>query len=179
MAPCAPRVTITAQGPRPRNSAATSASGTPGARTAAEFTALLSLLQHCEDVRLLSSDSATDPGDGTIGATIQKILRYVHDNHTESLSLAEVAAHVGLSKGSVSRYFSNTTDGNFTGFVNRVRVNKACELLSQTDSPISSICYEAGFNNLANFNRRFREIKHVTPSEFRQRAAVLSVRKRL
>jgi AraC-like DNA-binding protein len=140
-----------------------------GLQRFAEFAALLSLLQRCEDVRLLSTDSASDPGDGTIGATIQKILRYVHDNHTGSLSLAEVATHVGLSKGAVSRYFSNTTDGNFTNFVNRVRINEACELLSRTDSPISNICYEVGFNNVANFNRRFREIKHSTPSEFRQK----------
>jgi AraC-like DNA-binding protein len=145
-----------------------------GLQRFAEFAALLSLLQRCEDVRLLSSDSAVDPGEGTVGATIQKILRYVHDNHAESLSLAEVAAHVGLSKGSVSRYFGNTTDGNFTGFVNRMRVNKACELLARSASPISSICYEVGFNNLANFNRRFREIKHVTPSEFRQQATARS-----
>jgi AraC-like DNA-binding protein len=39
-----------------------------------------------------------------------------------------------------------------------------------SDHYITNICYEVGFNNVANFNRRFLEIKGVTPSEFRKQA---------
>ena len=39
-----------------------------------------------------------------------------------------------------------------------------------SDRYITNICYEVGFNNVANFNRRFQEIKGVTPSEFRKQA---------
>ena len=37
-----------------------------------------------------------------------------------------------------------------------------------TDRPVTHICYEVGFNNVANFNRRFLEIKGMTPKEFRR-----------
>jgi AraC-like DNA-binding protein len=40
----------------------------------------------------------------------------------------------------------------------------------ETDKLITHICYEVGFNNVANFNRRFLEIKGMTPSEFRKQA---------
>ena len=47
-----------------------------------------------------------------------------------------------------------------------VRINRACHLLMQTDHYVTDICYQVGFNNVANFNRRFLEIKGMTPSEF-------------
>jgi AraC-like DNA-binding protein len=40
----------------------------------------------------------------------------------------------------------------------------------ETDSLVTHICYEVGFNNVANFNRRFLEVKGLTPTEFRRQA---------
>jgi AraC-like DNA-binding protein len=51
-----------------------------------------------------------------------------------------------------------------------VRVNRACHLLMETDRLVTHVCYEVGFNNVANFNRRFLEIKGMTPSEFRRQS---------
>jgi AraC-like DNA-binding protein len=51
-----------------------------------------------------------------------------------------------------------------------VRVSRACTLLTETSKQITVICYDVGFNNVANFNRRFHELKGVTPSEFRKQA---------
>jgi AraC-like DNA-binding protein len=51
-----------------------------------------------------------------------------------------------------------------------VRINRACQLLMESDRYVTHICYEVGFNNVANFNRRFLEIKGMTPTEFRKQA---------
>jgi methylphosphotriester-DNA--protein-cysteine methyltransferase len=45
-------------------------------------------------------------------------------------------------------------------FVNRVRISRACLLLMESNRYVTHICYDVGFNNVANFNRRFLEIKH-------------------
>jgi len=55
--------------------------------------------------------------------------------------------------------FRRATGNTFVDFVNRVRINRACQLLMESDRYITHICYEVGFNNVANFNRRFLEIK--------------------
>jgi AraC-like DNA-binding protein len=81
-----------------------------------------------------------------------------------------VAAELGMSESRFSRFFRRATGNTFTDFVNRVRVNRACHLLMETDRLVTHICYEVGFNNVANFNRRFLEIKGMTPSEFRKQA---------
>jgi AraC-like DNA-binding protein len=136
----------------------------------AEFLALLQALKRCEDYRLLSSEDAPDLSAVDGRSTINKIVEYVNENYTEQISLAQVAALVNRSESSFSRYFSKATDSTFTAFVNRVRVHKACELLMNSEHQISRICYAVGFNNIANFNRRFLEIKGVTPREYRRQA---------
>lgn len=136
----------------------------------AEFVGLLCLLRRCDDFRLLSSDPTIDLAAGAARATINTIVEYVNENYSEEMPLAAVSAHVNMSESRFSHFFRKATDSTFTDFVNRVRIHKACELLMNSETQISSICYAVGFNNLANFNRRFREVKGTTPSEFRQQA---------
>ena len=53
-------------------------------------------------------------------------------------------------------------------YVNRLRINLACQLLMSDDAiPITEICYAVGFNNLSNFNRQFLAQKGMPPSRFR------------
>ena len=62
----------------------------------------------------------------------------------------------------------------FVAYVAEVRVGQACRLLLEDELGIAEIAERAGFNNLANFNRRFRLLKGVTPSEYRRMARTMS-----
>lgn len=139
-----------------------------GLQRFAEFAALLGVLNRCEDYRLLSSEQAGARAIDTMPAAINTVIEYVNAHYTDAITVADAAALVHKSESSFSRFFGKVTGSTFTAFVNRIRVHKACELLMHSDQPISSICYAVGFNNLANFNRRFRDIKGVTPTEFRR-----------
>jgi AraC-like DNA-binding protein len=89
---------------------------------------------------------------------------------SQPLAMGDVAAELGMSESRFSRFFRRATGNNFVDFVNRVRISRACQLLMESDDLITRICYDVGFNNIANFNRRFLEIKGMTPSEFRRQA---------
>jgi AraC-like DNA-binding protein len=84
--------------------------------------------------------------------------------------VAECAKKLGMSESRFSRLFRRATGNTFVDFVNHVRINRACQLLMESDRYITHICYEVGFNNVANFNRRFLEIKGMTPRDFRRQA---------
>ena len=137
-----------------------------------EFSSLLSLLARCEDYRLLSSDHQIAHGKDADLATINGIIEFINENHAEQISVAQVATLVNMSESSFSRFFSKVADSTLPAFVNRVRIHKACQLLARTDDAISTICYAVGFNNVANFNRRFLETKGMTPREYRRSAAM-------
>jgi transcriptional regulator GlxA family with amidase domain len=99
---------------------------------------------------------------------VNGLINRITRDYAQPLSAAEMAAELGMSESRFSRFFRRATGNTFTDFVNRVRVNRAGQLLMETDRQVTHICYEVGFNNVANFNRRFLEIKGVTPSEFRR-----------
>ncbi len=141
-----------------------------GLKRLGEFVELLSLLARCTDFRLLSSVQLQSFDDDEALAKISGIVDYLNEHYCEPFSMAELCQRVDMSESSFSRYFRRATGNTFTNFVNQLRVHKACLLLMETQRQISSICYDAGFNNVANFNRRFLEVKGMTPKEFRQQA---------
>ena len=55
----------------------------------------------------------------------------------------------------------------FVQYVNRLRINLACQLLMSGELSITDICYQVGFNNLSNFNRQFLLLKEMSPSRWR------------
>ena len=49
----------------------------------------------------------------------------------------------------------------------KIRVGYSCKLLAEDQCHISEIAYDSGFDNLANFNRQYKKIKGITPSQYR------------
>ncbi len=141
-----------------------------GLNRLAAFCELLADLAHCTDYRLLSSVQLQSHDDDDSSEQINAIVSRIIENVAQPLSLGDVAAQVGMSESRFSRFFRRATGNTFVDFVNRVRISRACQLLMETDGPITRICYDVGFNNIANFNRRFLETKGMTPSEFRRQA---------
>ena len=66
-----------------------------------------------------------------------------------------------------SRYFRRHTGVPFVQYVNRLRINLACQLLMSGKLNVTDICYQVGFNNLSNFNRQFLLLKEMSPSRWR------------
>lgn len=132
---------------------------------------LIDLLHHlCEenDYALLSSLAIRSRADQASQDKIEQVTQYISENFAREITLGEMAELVSMNDSAFSRFFAKATGNSFNRFVNRVRISKACELLSETETPITRICYETGFNNIANFNRRFRELKENTPREYRR-----------
>ena len=94
-------------------------------------------------------------------------LKYLSDHYLENLKIKDIALHIGLSKTGFCNFFKAQTGFTFTNYLNALRISKACELLMITDKNITEIAFEIGYENLAYFNRRFKDIKGTTPRAFR------------
>ena len=102
---------------------------------------------------------------------INAILSRITDKLSEDISVGMLAQEFGMSESRFSRFFRRATGNTFTDFVNHVRINRACQLLMESEHPITRIGFDVGFNNMANFNRRFLDIKGMTPREYRRQVA--------
>jgi len=142
-----------------------------GLQRLSAFTAFMADLAACTDYRLLSSVQLQSTENDDELDRIESVVSLIMERMGEPLVATDLARDLGMSESQFSRFFRKTTGNTFTDFVNRVRINRACQLLMETDRLITDICYEVGFHNVANFNRRFLDIKGFTPSEFRRQAA--------
>ena len=106
-----------------------------------------------------------------VARTDQQHREPAHGERRASAVDERIRAQLGMTESRFSRFFRRATGNNFIDFVNRVRISRACLLLMESNRYITHICYDVGFNNVANFNRRFLEIKGMTPSEFRRHAS--------
>ena len=101
------------------------------------------------------------------GCSIQE---YIVANFTNNdMSLDMVAKHVYVHPSYISRIFSQQFNTPFRTYINGLRVNLASELLDTTDKSIGDICHEVGFSDHSYFNRVFKSIRGLTPSEYRNR----------
>ena len=99
---------------------------------------------------------------------INKVYEYVFQNIQEGVRLEEAAEVLNMAPSSFCRFFKKKTNLTFMEYVKQVRVGMAAKLLAETDKQITQICFESGYNNLANFNHYFKHIMKKTPSEYRK-----------
>lgn len=103
-------------------------------------------------------------------AELDRAMRYVFQNYSQTIDLGSAAKHCGLEPQAFSRLFKRQTGHTFARYVILARIYAACSLLTQTYRPITDICFDVGFNNIANFNRQFFKICGRTPSDYRRNA---------
>jgi len=84
-----------------------------------------------------------------------------------NISLISVARHVGMSAAHFSTIFSQTVGKTFISYLTSLRIEKAKELLSQTDMKLSAIAMEIGYNEPNYFSHVFKKLEGVTPKEYR------------
>ncbi|MBX3567181.1 MAG: AraC family transcriptional regulator [Rhizobiaceae bacterium] len=97
-------------------------------------------------------------------------MRYVLEHYSEEVDFASVARRCGMEPQAFSRMFKRQTGHTFARYVILARIYAACSLLTQTYRPVTDICFEVGFNNIANFNRQFFKVCGRTPSDYRRNA---------
>ena len=95
-----------------------------------------------------------------------KIVEYITENYTENISLDTLSKHLGYEKHYVSKYFNKCFKTNFKKFINEYRINLAKELLKSKTIQITDISYKTGFGSVRSFNRAFKEIAGITPTEY-------------
>ncbi|WP_325894851.1 AraC family transcriptional regulator [Grimontia sp. NTOU-MAR1] len=129
-----------------------------------------------KNTRLLSNMPASEVKDaGTVQNRISEVIDYVMNNYQQPIRLKTVADKLGMTESYFSRFFHQSSGHRFTDFVNRVRIQRACVLLSDSEDTIADISQMVGFHNLANFSRQFRRIKGLSPLAYRKKHSSPSV----
>jgi len=95
------------------------------------------------------------------------VYNYVRENYFKPISLEKIAKIAKMSPIAFSRYFKKNSGAGFVEYLNRVRTNKACYLLRETEYQVHDIAMESGFVSISNFNKQFRKTEGFSPRDYR------------
>lgn len=137
------------------------------------FIDILNAIERAPHKKLLASEQFIATYNQISDKRLRRIDRAIQILQSNpSTQMHEVAEAVGLEVSAFSRAFRRLTGLNFSVYSRSLRVWRARTLLSETDMPITDICFEAGFTNLSNFNRYFRLETGLTPRSYRLAAQI-------
>ena len=106
------------------------------------------------------------PGDKN--AVISCVKEYINENFDQELSLDILGEVVHLHPAYLSKIFKEVTDGNLSAYIVDIRMQKAAELLEQTNLKVHEVMEVIGYKKSQHFSRLFKEKYGVTPNEYRK-----------
>jgi AraC-like DNA-binding protein len=101
---------------------------------------------------------------------VTRALRRIEDRAEEPLALADLAREAAMSPYHFLRTFHAVAGMTPHQYLLRTRLHRAAVRLHRSREPISTIAFDAGFNDLSTFNRRFRRLMGASPSAYREAA---------
>ncbi len=125
-------------------------------------------LASTDDYTILNADGYAFEANLQDSNKIDKIYKYVNSNFKSQIPLEDIAEEVSMTVPAFCRYFKKVTGKTFTQLVNEYRIVHATKLLSESQSSITDICYECGFNNFSHFNKQFKEFTGKSASGYRK-----------
>ncbi|TCS78091.1 two-component system response regulator YesN [Muricomes intestini] len=99
---------------------------------------------------------------------IREAKRYIRENYQKSISLDIVGAQVGFNAAYLSTLFKREAGYTFSEYLTQVRMERAKELLKETDDNVAVVCENVGYNDLKNFTKNFRIYTGLRPNEYRK-----------
>lgn len=103
------------------------------------------------------------------GNRMRDVFEYTMTHFKKDISLNTIANIAIMTPNAFCKYFKKRTNKSYFTFLNELRVEHASKLLAANlDESIAEIAELSGFNNISNFNRKFKSIKGLTPSQFKK-----------
>lgn len=125
-----------------------------------EVQGLLSLVLH--RVLALSRSTGTEAlGTGRLAL----VRRYVAEHLTQPLTVGELARLFGLHPGYLGSWFRSQTGQTVHGYINRLRIRRAEDLLSTGGFSVTEVAEKCGFSDVFYFSKVFRRLTGRSPSD--------------
>ncbi|WP_299116061.1 helix-turn-helix domain-containing protein [uncultured Winogradskyella sp.] len=101
-------------------------------------------------------------------SNILKAQQYIEQNYMRKITNAEVAAHCNLGERTLVRRFKLSCGNTPNAYLQRVRIEKAKELLVSSSDSISAIQFDVGYNDPKTFRKLFLKYTSITPNAYRK-----------
>lgn len=129
---------------------------------------ILELMTESDEMEMITAANTFYQSNEMETVRLNNVCSYTLANYAKDIRLEDIAAIANLSTTSFCRYFKLMTHKTYNDFLTEIRVSHACRALVENRLSIEIICFESGFNNLSNFYRHFKNVKGITPLEYKK-----------
>ncbi|MBD2699824.1 helix-turn-helix transcriptional regulator [Spirosoma sp. BT702] len=130
------------------------------------FLHILDYLSTSASREVLSVTAFENPRRPDDHQRLERVFSFILENYQSDITLDDVAGIANLTPGGFCRFFRLHTQKTFSKLLNEVRIEHACRHLRESRLSINQIAIHCGFSSLSNFNRQFKEIVGLSPSEY-------------
>lgn len=141
-----------------------------GAASIIQLLSILDALASTNEFEFLNSEHYESNAHEPTFQKLNKVYLYTIENFRNKITLEDVAALTNHSPAAFCRYFKSRTRKSYFQYLTEVRISYACEKLREGNLDVTRAAYASGFNNLSHFNKQFKSIMHVTPSEYQEQS---------
>lgn len=100
---------------------------------------------------------------------VTQAMQYVQENYMKKIYLNDIAEHFHVNKNYFCKIFKQVTGMNLINYITELRIEKATELLENTDKKIYEIAFEVGFQSYPHFCKTYKKCRNVSPTEIRRK----------
>jgi len=119
-------------------------------------------------VKSLSSFVSLKKYSDNEGRRMSAVFEYTINNFQNEISLDDISKEAAMTKNAFCKYFKKRTNKTYVTFLNELRIEEACKLLqAKNEFTIAEIAEFTGFQNISNFNRKFKQLIKKTPKEYK------------
>lgn len=98
---------------------------------------------------------------------ITSIINYIDKNYQEDLTIEKLSEVFGLSEGHLSKLFKDNLGMTIKSYISQTRAKEVKQALLDSDLPLIDIAIMCGFPSVKSMNKVFKDLYHITPSQFR------------
>lgn len=103
-----------------------------------------------------------------LNSYIEKSVDFISKNYKDEIKMSDVSDECGLSESHFRRIFEETMGMKPLDYLNMIRIDKACELISNEDIAMEEVGFRVGYQTPSTFNRNFKKLTGKTPYQWKQ-----------
>lgn len=106
---------------------------------------------------------------GKYVSEFESVMDYIEKNYKKNITLADIGRAIYIKSAVISKIVKNATGMKFSDYLNKLRMQEACRLISKTDMTIACVASEVGYSDYAYFANKFKQYSNCLPSQYRKR----------
>ena len=123
---------------------------------------------HLKEILIFTLRMLVQPAKAYSDSIINEVISFVNKHYHKPLTLQTFCDQTHYNLSYISRRFKQETGMTFREYVQKIRIEKACELLAGSDMTVSEIARAVGYDDIQFFHSVFKRLLHMTPKEYKK-----------